>query len=404
MKYVDTSCLDVTKEYGMVLEGGGAKGAYQIGVWKALKEAGIKIKGVAGVSVGALNGALISMGDIEVAETIWSNITYSQIMNVDDADMEKILKHDLKNLSLTKVTRNGAKVVAARGIDITPLRCLVKKYVDEKKIRESDIELVLGTISVSDRKALEIEAKALNDGELKDYLIASASLPVFKQEKLQGKTFLDGGMVNNVPIDMLIKRGYKDIIVVRIFGIGIEKRIKIPEDVRVIEIAPRVDLGHILEFNKKKVSRNIIIGYYDALRTIHGLIGTIYYIRDGLEEQEVCMKFMQLNPMVKMAFLEYYKEDYSCEEVYTRKFFEVVLPNIAAVFGLDKNWTYKELYIAMLELAAKNRKVKKYKVYTEEEFIQEIVKNNQRAGDVFDAKDALVSLIIKLIVIGSSDR
>ncbi len=49
--------IDLTREYGVVLEGGGAKGAYQIGVWKALLEYGVKIKAVAGVSVGALNGA-----------------------------------------------------------------------------------------------------------------------------------------------------------------------------------------------------------------------------------------------------------------------------------------------------------------------------------------------------------
>ena len=76
--------LDLTKEYGLVLEGGGAKGAYQIGAWKALKEAGVKIKGVSGTSVGALNGALICMDDLERAENLWANISYSQIMNVDD--------------------------------------------------------------------------------------------------------------------------------------------------------------------------------------------------------------------------------------------------------------------------------------------------------------------------------
>jgi hypothetical protein len=41
--------LDTEKEYGLVLEGGGAKGAYQIGAWKALKEAGIRIKGIRGI-------------------------------------------------------------------------------------------------------------------------------------------------------------------------------------------------------------------------------------------------------------------------------------------------------------------------------------------------------------------
>ena len=54
--------LDLTKEYGLVLDGGGARGAYQIGAWKALREAGVKIEAVAGTSVGALNGALICMG------------------------------------------------------------------------------------------------------------------------------------------------------------------------------------------------------------------------------------------------------------------------------------------------------------------------------------------------------
>ena len=55
--------IDLTKEYGLVLEGGGAKGAYQIGAWKAMREAGVKIKGIAGTSVGALNGALICMDE-----------------------------------------------------------------------------------------------------------------------------------------------------------------------------------------------------------------------------------------------------------------------------------------------------------------------------------------------------
>ena len=59
--------LDLTKEYGVVLEGGGAKGSYQIGAWKALREAGIRIKGIAGASVGALNGAMMCMDDLEKA-------------------------------------------------------------------------------------------------------------------------------------------------------------------------------------------------------------------------------------------------------------------------------------------------------------------------------------------------
>ena len=51
--------IDLNKEYGLVFDGGGARGAYQIGAWRALSEAGVKISAVAGTSVGALNGALV---------------------------------------------------------------------------------------------------------------------------------------------------------------------------------------------------------------------------------------------------------------------------------------------------------------------------------------------------------
>ena len=57
--------IDLNKEYGLVFDGGGARGAYQIGAWRALSEAGVKISAVAGTSVGALNGALVCMGDLE---------------------------------------------------------------------------------------------------------------------------------------------------------------------------------------------------------------------------------------------------------------------------------------------------------------------------------------------------
>ena len=76
--------IDMSKEYGLVFDGGGARGAYQIGAWKALVEAGVKINAVAGTSVGALNGALVCMGDVDKAEDIWSKMTFSTVMDVDD--------------------------------------------------------------------------------------------------------------------------------------------------------------------------------------------------------------------------------------------------------------------------------------------------------------------------------
>ena len=106
------------REYGLVLEGGGAKGAYQIGAFKALREAGIKIKGISGTSVGALNGALICMGDLEKAEKIWENITYSTIMDVDDNLMRQFFQLKLKVKEFLEL---GLKHILDGGIDVTPV-------------------------------------------------------------------------------------------------------------------------------------------------------------------------------------------------------------------------------------------------------------------------------------------
>ena len=96
--------LDLTKEYGIVLDGGGARGAYQIGAWKALKEAGVKINAVAGTSVGALNGALICMDDVENAVRIWSELTFSRVMDVDDAWMTRLFDGSFPN---KRILRNN---------------------------------------------------------------------------------------------------------------------------------------------------------------------------------------------------------------------------------------------------------------------------------------------------------
>ena len=391
--------IDLDKEYGVVLEGGGAKGAYQIGAWKALKECNVKIKGVAGVSVGALNGALICMDDVEAAENIWHNITYSQIMQVDDQEMDSLVNGDLKSIGLPAITKKGLKLITDRGIDIAPLRQLIEECVDEEKIQQSDIQFLLGTLSISDLKELELDAKELAPGELKDYLVASASLPGFKREKYQGKSYLDGGMVNNVPIDMLVNRGYKDILVIRIYGIGVERKLKLPEDVTLIQIAPRVNLGSILEFSKTKARRNIKIGYLDAMRVLKNLQGKIYYLDEVESEEAYGVRFLKMDGAVKMAFLEYFKDDYSKEQQNYHKFMDIALPKVAEKLGLDKNWTYQELYLAMLELAAKSLRVIKYQIYTVKEFQQEIIAHEKKYGERMDTQDLFVKLVIKAVVI-----
>lgn len=366
--------LDLTKEYGIVLEGGGARGSYQIGAWKALREAGIKIRGIAGASVGALNGALICMDDLEKAEEIWENIRYSQVIDVDDDVIETVKKLDLKSLNLVKVAEDAKKILKDKGLDITPLKNLIESVVDEDKIRSSDRELYLTTYSVTDRELLVLNAKDIPDGEIGDMLLASAYFPAFRNDKLGGKRYLDGGGWNNVPINILLEHDYKDILVIRIYGLGYdsERTTEIPEDVHVTHIAPRQDLGGILEFDRTRARKNMTLGYYDAKRVLYGLEGRWYYLYAPESDVYYFERFLteieEFNRCGLLPMPEQIPEELSGYRIYT----EQVFPFLAQRMKLKKNWTYKELYLSFLEDTARSFRISRFHIYTPAELKQKI--------------------------------
>lgn len=357
--------IDLSKEYGLVLEGGGAKGAYQIGAWKALKEAGVQIRGVAGTSVGALNGALICMDDLEQAEKLWKTIAYSKVMDVDDELMGRLFdKEKLKPELLRSTLKDIFRVLGEGGADIAPLRKLIEENIDEERIRKSPTEFYSCTYSVTDRKEMDVDMKAVPEGQMQDMLLASSYLPVFKNEKLHGKTYMDGGVTNVLPVNTLLDRGYENLILIRIFGVGHEKKITIPDEVTVLEIAPRGSLGSILQFDGAKSRRNMRMGYYDALRMLYGLEGKIYYIEQNREECYYLKQLIGIQEEVLTFLLNAHKLE---PEAGLRGYTEVILPLIAAELKLGNDWNYKTLYLSMLEASARLLRIGKYRVYTVDE-------------------------------------
>ncbi len=365
--------LDLEKEYGLVLEGGGAKGAYQIGAWKALREAGVKIKGVAGTSVGALNGALICMGDIDRAEHLWKTISYSKVMDVDDEYMGHLFARDLEPEMLKEVLQKTLRILGEGGTDITPLRHLIEENIDEECIRNSPVEFFSCTFSVTDRKELDVDMKQVPEGQMKDMLLASSYLPVFKNEKLHGKKYMDGGVTNVLPVNALLGRGYKDVILLRIFGVGHEKKVDIPEDVNIYEISPQVSLGSILQFDAGKSQRNMRTGYFDAKRLLYGLKGKIYYIEQSWEECYYLKKLLDTKREIMEDVLVAYGMDVEPENQ-VRALVEFTLPQIAEELKLPKDWNYEQLYLSMLEAGAKHLRIPKYEIYTPETLMAAIRK------------------------------
>ena len=368
--------LDLTREYGIVLEGGGAKGAYQIGAWKALREAGIRIKGIAGASVGSLNGALICMDDLEKAEEIWKNIEYSRVMDVSDETIKALKRKDFKALNMQEILNSGVQFIKDGGFDVTPLKNLIAEVVgDESRIRESDRELFAVTYSVSEHRELAVDVRKGEEGSVKDMLLASAYFMAFKNEKLGGKRYRDGGGLKNVPLGVLLDKGYEDIIVIRIYGWGFdsEKVTKIPEGVNVYHIAPRQDLGGILEFDKKQSRKNMTLGYYDAKRFLYGLAGRIYYIDAPGSEPYYFDKMMSELELLKI----YVEEDLDQETRESlngyRMFTETLFPRMAEEFKLKEDWNYRDLYIAILEDLAKRLKINRFQIYTVDRLIGKIM-------------------------------
>lgn len=357
--------IDLTKEYGLVLDGGGARGAYQIGAWKALKEAGVKISAVAGTSVGALNGALICMDDIEKAEKIWREMSFSRVMTVDDEWMGQLFqgKHRFGD-----ILSEARRLLGEGGVDISPLRELIHEAVDEKQIRASGKEFCITTFSLTDFKQLDLSISDIPEGHLEDFLLASAYLLGFKNEPMKdGKRYIDGGVVNNVPVGALVERGYRDIIEIRIYGPGREPRVRLPEDGECYLIGPRVKLGSIIEFDGERSRQNMKIGYYDAKRMLYGLEGIIYYIEQEHPDAWYERRMRNLTELEKRT--------------------------LAIVLRLPVSVTDKELYMGMLEAGAKLMRVPKYRVYTVDELRKDVQERYEHLAHTYDLPGFMETLI-----------
>jgi NTE family protein len=354
--------LDPSISYALALEGGGARGSYQIGAWKALREAGIRIGAVAGTSVGALNGALIVMGDEPRAEELWKSIRFSKVMDVDDEEMRRLVKGDLRGLDLRTTASMLKSVLDNRGLDVKPLYDWMREVVNEDAIRTSDVELYIVTYSLTDHREMELRARDLPAGSIVDMLLASAYLPVFRNEKLGGKRYADGGVRDVLPLHTLVENGCEDIIALRLYGFGVERPMRIPRSVRLHTVSPTLDLGGILDFEAAQSCFDLSAGYFDAQRLLYGLRGTSWYV-DGRWTEEKAYAF--LADRVR-AYLKTANRDVTLRELN-----ESVLPGMAKRLDVPKG-SYCDLLTTCLETAAEEAGLERWRIYTEDELIEQL--------------------------------
>lgn len=387
---------------GLVLEGGGTRGAFQIGAWKALRELGVEINGVCGTSIGSINGAFIVQNDFDKIFELWNNITYSKFYDLDDMKIEKLKKLNLESGDLNYLYGKLKNILIDRGVDISPLRKLLIDNIDENLVRNSNKDFGIVTISLTDMKPLELYIDDIPKGHLIDYLIASSSLPIFKTERLEGKLFLDGGFYNKLPISLLTSKGYKDLIVVKLDKKDINPKL-IKKDMNVIHIKPSESLGRILDFSQDRIQRNINFGYFDTLKAINNLSGFNYYVKPMGDENYFLDYFKNIDEAKVLKIGEILGVQ---DMPYKRMLFEYIIPKIAVILDIHNNASYEDIVLKILEEAAHRYNIERFKVYTFEGFKDEVLKrfrpcrdkNSKDLPNIFKQSDLVLKTFKKDIL------
>lgn len=256
----------------LVLAGGGAKGSYQIGVWRALEELGWRADIVTGTSVGSLNGALYVQGDYEIARDMW--------LSVDDDDIMTLPE----DKSLGKLSAFVQDIIKAGGMDVAPLERIIDQLLDEDKLRSAPIDFGLVAVEQKPLKVRELTVAEIPYGQVKDYLLASAAcFPAFRPRTIDGKKFIDGGFADNMPFNLAKRMGADELVTVDINGLGVT----LPNltGLPTVDIEPYWSLGDLLKFDPVLARRNMELGYNDTFRAFGRLRGTAYAIQPaGAEE------------------------------------------------------------------------------------------------------------------------
>ena len=350
---------------GLVLEGGGARGAYQIGACKALREMGVEFSAITGTSIGAINGAILAQGNLEKAYELWYNITPSQLFDVREEYLEALKKFELKEESISYFLNLAKDILNNRGLNTAQMREFLSANISEEKIRQSGILYGLVTISLTDRKPVEIFLENIPPGLLIDYIMASAGLPIFRLDKFDGKDYLDGGFYNNVPINMLYARGYKEIIAIRTHTLG--RIIQVREsDLSLTTIEPDDSLGGILDFSQDGARKNLLLGYFDAYKVFQRLKGQLYYIKAELSEEEFKEFLLALgeNAISKGADVLGISTNRS-----TRKRLTSLLLKINELSIWKNAGLFESAVLSLCEALAKHYEIDRYQIYSFQELL-----------------------------------
>ncbi|WP_300753560.1 patatin-like phospholipase family protein [uncultured Brachyspira sp.] len=277
------------RKIGLVLDGGGAKGAYHIGVFKALKELDIiqYINTISGASVGALNACLFSIYNLnsKIAENIWLNEVEDKILTLNYNNVINSLFEIRKNYIKNAVNEIISDFLNDDNILFIPfinflstsaifsrdgIMEIMDKYLYEETIKKMNI--YVSCTNIDNLKPYYFKLNNYSLKTIKKILLASSAIPaVFPPENIEGILYIDGGISDNSPIRALKNNKFTDIIVVHLkrnSNSNILKN-KLDNNLNVYELYPQKNLGNFFEgtlnFSSNFIKKCMHQGYIDAL-------------------------------------------------------------------------------------------------------------------------------------------
>ncbi|MCR3955365.1 MAG: patatin-like phospholipase family protein [Gudongella sp.] len=379
--------------YGIVLEGGGAKGSYQAGAYRAISENGLEISAVAGTSIGALNGAMIVQGEFDTCIQLWNDIRYSDIIRDNDQEINRLL-HSRPDRHTVKVVADKLRgAILNKGFDITPFREMIAKHVDEDAIRRSPIEFGISTYNLTDRAPTELFKEDIPQGEMKDYLLASAYMPFFRLEKIGGKTFLDGWFSDNLPYHMLISKGHKNLIILRTHQME-QGDLEDLAGLNPMIVAPSEDLGRTFDLDGRRIKKNMKMGYLDASREIKGLVGNRYYILP--KDEEYYFRYLANLGEKRIGELGELLNIDAAPSL--SLLFGEIVPRLWSMLDVERNQDYQCFVISILERSLVHLDKDRFEVYQFEDLRDYISLNANRLTDRgMTTYDSIINKFGKLV-------
>lgn len=249
----------------LVLAGGGSRGAYEVGVWQALNELGIKIDIVTGTSIGSMNAALIAAGAFKEARLLWLTLETAEVFDY---------KHAIEN----------------KGVKFTSVKDIMAECITEEAVRSSGVDLGIVTVEVPSMKAYHLWKEEIPQGELLDYIFASCScFPVVMPYEINGKNFIDGGYDDTMPIGMALSKNPDRVIAVNLAGTGKYKKADVKKaGDRLVLIESAWDLGNFAVFDPAHSEDIMRLGYLDTMKAFGVYTGKKYtFIRGQIPAKDM---------------------------------------------------------------------------------------------------------------------